>query len=577
MNPRGHPTRLSLFQESIWFFRLLDPAMGSFNVGRAWILKGAMDPAALQQALDLTAARHDTLRSQFVIDDGLSCMAEVPGRRLTCHITSFREEGSGVARDRALGFLQEEFTRQFEFSTEPLVRSHLVLLSSDESILMIVKPHLITDDTSISLFVTELARLYSGLRTGGDMSLPPAVQFATYAEWQRAYCNGPQVSEHLEYWRRQLTGAPASMRLRGRGVMGAPVTSPFAGAEAIFSISHELLDDLNEMRRKEGVTLYVVLLVAFAILLWLIGNQEDVVVGGLVANRVKPITRSMIGPLVNTFALRFRFEDVITFSDALVTARSLVTNAYRYAELPFERIIEDLKAAQKLDPRFRLDAVFDYFAAAPASPQFHELEATPLRIYRKRAQAGLTLKVWPDAQGMAVFFEYQKAQFDEADIERLFVNYESILRMLAKSPGAQLRSMSLPVGAAKGPLESVDAPAPAAAAPLGMTACSKVASTGSIAALEQLQHHLTRIWVEVIGVNSIGLDDDFFRLGGHSLLAVQIVNHIWDDLGVEVPMDLLFTEAVTVRALSQYVLAAPGGKIHFSSDAPCESRLEEHR
>ena len=127
-------------------------------------------------------------------------------------------------------------------------------------------------------------------------------------------------------------------------------------------------------------------------------------------------------------------------------------------------------------------------------------------------------------------------------------------------------------------MNSVDAPAPAAARiPCDMTASSEMASTGTVAALERLQHYLTRIWVEVIGVNSIGLDDDFFRLGGHSLLAVQIVNHIWDELGVEVQMDLLFTDAVTVRALSQYVLAAPGGNKLFSSAAPCESRLEGRR
>jgi acyl carrier protein len=63
------------------------------------------------------------------------------------------------------------------------------------------------------------------------------------------------------------------------------------------------------------------------------------------------------------------------------------------------------------------------------------------------------------------------------------------------------------------------------------------------------------IWAKVLEVDTVGPESDFFQLGGHSLLAVQIVNRIWDELGVEVPVDLLYTDAATVRALSDYVFA----------------------
>src|SRR5262249_42253139 len=155
---------------------------------------------------------------------------------------------------------------------------------------------------------------------------------------------------------------------------------------------------------------------AFAILLRQICAQEDIVIGGLVANRVKPAARSIIGPLVNTCALRFRFSEIASPRDAFAVTRSLVTMAYRHFALPFERIIEDLKRTQKLDPRFRLDAVFNYFTSPPATLNFNGVEATPLHVYSGRAQSGLILRIWPHAEGMSVFFEYQRAHFSAADI-----------------------------------------------------------------------------------------------------------------------------------------------------------------
>jgi syringomycin synthetase protein SyrE len=556
MSPAGNPVRLSLFQESIWFFRLLDPAMGSFNIGRAWSLRGPLDPLALQQALDRIAARHDILRSQVVVRDGFTCMAIVPQRRLLCQVTSFPQPDSAAARDRALAFLQDECTRQFDFKADPLVRIHLVRVAPDESILMIIKPHLITDDTSMSIFATELAELYSAIRTGKDACLSPPLQFAAYAEGQHAFCRSPEVEPHLAYWQQVLTGAPASIGLPARRAKDEAPVSPYAGGEARFSISAGLLDRLNAMRRNESATLYGVFLAAFAILLRHIADQEDIVVGGLVANRFKPSTRAVIGPLVNTFALRFRFSDMVTARDVLAAARTLVTNAYRYSDLPFERIIEDLKAQQKLDPKFRLAAVFDYFASPPATPAFHGLDATPVRIYRKRAQAGLILKVWPEAQGMAVFFEYQLALFDAANIESVFACYEAILSELARSPGAELRSMNLPGKLGDLPRKHADDQGPGdPVSASGAVPSREMAEPATVGNCGEIQSLVMSIWAKVLEVDTVGPESDFFQLGGHSLLAVQIVNRIWDELGVEVPVDLLYTDAATVRALSDYVFA----------------------
>ena len=554
------PTRLSLFQESIWFLRLLDPALGSFNVGRAWVLLGPIEQATLQQALDQVTARHDILRSRVIINAGIPYLETVPDRQIYCQVTDFLSQETTTAKSSALAFLQDEHARQFDFETEPLVRIHLIRLSPNESILMVIKPHLITDGTSMTIFITELAKLYSSLKSGKEAVLPVALQYAEYADLQRAFCYSPEANDYLEYWRQQLSGAPVSINLRENYCnTGGKQGAPSASGEARFSLSLDLVSQLNAMRSNESAALYVVLLATFAVLLQLICEQDDIIVGGLVANRTKPSARTIIGPLVNTFAFRFQFSKNNTLGDALAIAKNLIANAYRYSDLPFERVIEDMKGSKSLDPRFRLDAVFDYFAEPPISPNFHGVEANSLHVCRNRAQANLTLKVWPESDGsMTAFFDYQLAHFNEKKIGQVFTLYEAILTEIAKSRNTEIGLLKLPTDfmtvlpetAGEG-VSITDALSYSAARPLESIT---IPTDNSPLDFDSIRSHLTSIWSKAFGIDDIGPEDDFFELGGHSLLAMEIVNRIREELGIELRIETLLIDIATVQTLTERVI-----------------------
>jgi acyl carrier protein len=88
------------------------------------------------------------------------------------------------------------------------------------------------------------------------------------------------------------------------------------------------------------------------------------------------------------------------------------------------------------------------------------------------------------------------------------------------------------------------------------------AGEGYVAPRNAMEEELAALWRELLGVEQVGVADDFFALGGHSLLATQLVSRLRRQLGVDLPLVRLF-ELRTLEAVAEEVLGrqlAAGGE-----------------
>ena len=100
-------------------------------------------------------------------------------------------------------------------------------------------------------------------------------------------------------------------------------------------------------------------------------------------------------------------------------------------------------------------------------------------------------------------------------------------------------------------------------------------SADRVAPRNDAERLIAMIWANVLGVDAVGVYDDFFQLGGHSLLATRVASRVRALAGVDVPLRSVF-RYTTVEALARTVERLMLDQI-VGDDAARGDRYEERR
>ncbi|HEV2799100.1 MAG TPA: amino acid adenylation domain-containing protein, partial [Pyrinomonadaceae bacterium] len=294
---------LSYAQQRLWFIDQLEPESAAYNIPAAVRLTGEVDVAALERAIGEVVRRHEVLRTSFAMRAGEPVQVIHAAPAMTLPLTDIshlvREE-----REREAGRLAaEEAARPFNLGVWPLVRAELLKMGEDEHVLLLTMHHIVSDGWSFSVLIKEVSTLYAAYVKGEESPLAELpVQYADYARWQREWLTGEVLDRQVAYWREQLRGVPETLELPTDRVRAGE--SSHRGGTVRVQLEAGLTRRLKETSRREGVTLYMLLLAAFQTLLSKYSGQEEVVVGSPIAGRTRREVEGLIGFFVNTLALR---------------------------------------------------------------------------------------------------------------------------------------------------------------------------------------------------------------------------------------------------------------------------------
>lgn len=425
--PRIHPLPLSYAQQRLWFIQQLEPENTAYNEHLAYYLYGALDYVALARSLEEILRRHEVLRSRFASNNGQPFQTVASKMPLDLPLIDRRNIPEEALNEDIRSLIVDEVRRPFDLANDPALRSLLIRTGENSHVLVLVLHHITTDGWSMGILLRELAVLYEAFSTGKRPELPALpVQYADYAVWQRRFLRNEVLQTLLDYWKQRLHDAPGTLELPvDRQVSNAQASR---GAQYNFEVSSSCNDRIKELSQREGVSLFAILLAVFKSVLQRYTGQTDILVGTPVADRDRVETRELIGFFVNTLVLRTCLSDDPTLLELISRIHREVASAYAHKDLPFERLIEELKPVRDSAHTTPLIRVMFDLQNFP-HPHFNlpGLQAAPVEVDPGTTKFDLSLSMVNTAQGLKGTLRYSTDLFDEATIARLANSILTIL------------------------------------------------------------------------------------------------------------------------------------------------------
>ncbi|HSG39079.1 MAG TPA: condensation domain-containing protein, partial [Thermoanaerobaculia bacterium] len=361
---REGPLPLSFAQQRLWFIDQLEPGSPLYNIPVTLRVEGPLRAEVLALCLGEIVRRHEALRTVFAAIEGSPVQVIQPAAPFELPVVDLAALPESEAA--ALTLAREEAARPFDLARGPLLRGVLLRLGGEDHVAVLTLHHIASDGWSMGLLVHEVGTLYTAFAEGRPSPLPELpVQYADFAVWQSSWLRGEVLESEVSYWRRQLAGLPPLLPLpydRPR-----PTAQSFRGATRPAGLPAGLTRQMQALGRREGATLFMVLLAGFQALLSRYSGQEDLAVGSPVAGRNREEIEGLIGFFVNTLVLRGDLTGEPTLRELLGRTRETALAAHLHQDVPFEKLVQELAPERSLahSPLFQVMLALQNAPAAP--------------------------------------------------------------------------------------------------------------------------------------------------------------------------------------------------------------------
>ncbi|MGW4652528.1 non-ribosomal peptide synthetase, partial [Kitasatospora sp. NPDC004289] len=393
--------------------------------------------------------RHEVLRTRYSVVDGTPYQQVLPVEQ-----AGFELQVTDVPAAELAATISEATRYAFDLENEIPVRSWLLTSDAGDRTLVVVVHHIATDGWSTGPLVRDLSAAYAARTEGRAPDWAPLpVQYADYALWQREVLGSeedPQsvLSQQVGYWREALAGAPEELVLptdRAR-----PAMSSYAAFSAELAIPGDVHRELLTLAREQGVTLFMVVQAALAVLLSKLGAGTDIPIGTANAGRTDEALDDLVGFFVNTLVQRTDLSGDPTFTEVLGRVRETALAGFEHQDVPFERLVEELAPERSLvrHPLFQVMlAVQNNARTALALSGVEAAPVGPSADPMARFDLDVTLAEVFDGDGRPAGIHGTLVGaadlFDRASVERMAARWQRLLPGLVADPSLSLSAVDV--------------------------------------------------------------------------------------------------------------------------------------
>ncbi|WP_139277853.1 amino acid adenylation domain-containing protein, partial [Rhodococcus marinonascens] len=332
----------------------------------------------------------------------------------------------------------------FDVTEELPIRARLLALAPERHVLAVVVHHIAADGFSMEPLARDVMLAYTARaqqQAPGWAPLP--AQYADYTLWQREVLGTeaqPEslMSGQLLYWTRALSGIPDVLALpldRPR-----PTQRTFEGAVITFDIAPDVHRTLTSLAHQSNSTLFMVMHAALAVLLERVSGSEDVVVGTPIAGRDEAALDDVVGMFVNTLVLRTAVAAGSSFADVLTEVRSVDLRAFEHADIPFERLVDELAPDRSTAHAPLFQVMLEFQNATRTHLELHGLTAQSLDVDLDVAKFDVQLSLAERVDergvptGINAGFRYATDVLDRESMEVFAARFVRVVEAVAADP-----------------------------------------------------------------------------------------------------------------------------------------------
>jgi amino acid adenylation domain-containing protein/non-ribosomal peptide synthase protein (TIGR01720 family) len=431
----GYKVLCSTMQKGMWLNNRLQSDSSVYNMSGAFEIFGKLQIPLLELAFQHLISEHDVLRTRFMEKNGEIWQCIEPKTHFTVNAI---EIASVELKER----IQQEAKHVFDLEQPGLLRATVYSIADNHQVLVLTLHHIIADGWSLQLLVKHLNTFYTALlNQSAIVSSPFHLQYADFTQWQMNQLNLGRYQHQLDYWVDTLADQAPLLSIptdRPR-----PAKQDFNGDSVPITLPKQLKAQLEALCKKQGATMFMLLLAGFKVFLARYCHVTDLSIGTPVANRSRQEIENVLGIFVNTVVVRSEVDSCTSFSKFFNSVKETSLNAYANSQVPFEQVVSEINPERSASFHPLCQVLFSFQNQAETQVQLGDLNCHRIPHHSQTSRVDMTLMLNATAKEITGHFEYATALFDRSTIEHLTESYIAFLGDLAENPDKKLHEYTL--------------------------------------------------------------------------------------------------------------------------------------
>ncbi len=433
---------LSNAQRRLWVLDQLEDNSITYNMPGAYILEGEFSEEAFRKAYSFIIERHESLRTVFVTEKGEPKQKIIDNPNSSLVIIDLRNspDNNKKARD----FANKDFLSPFNLQKGPLVRLTIIRLEEEKYLMLSNIHHIISDGWSMNILIKDFLISYNSYREGRIPNLEPLrIHYKDFSVWQNDLLNSKEMENQRAYWLDKLSKEIPVLNLPTDKVR--PVIQTFNGDNICFVLTKEIQFDLNNICRKNQVSLFMLLQALVKVLIFKYTGQKDIIVGSPIAGRIHRDLENQIGIFLNNLILRDVIESENSFIDFLKTVALTCTEAFNNQDYPYDRIIEDLDIKRDLSRSPLFDILVILQNNESAEYKFEGLNVLPYETEngKEPSKFDITIEFTEIAIGIKCIIKYNTDIYSQDRIRRMGKHLETLILSIIENPESNIKDLNI--------------------------------------------------------------------------------------------------------------------------------------